>query len=50
MMEMTTFYAALKIMGMGMMGIFLFMLLFSAIIYILRKAFPPKKETPADNT
>ena len=40
----TTFYAALKIMGFGMAGIFVFMLLFGIIIFALRKFFPFKKE------
>lgn len=48
-METTTFLAALKVMGMGMAGIFIFMLLFAAILYILRKAFPFKETTPTDN-
>ena len=38
----TTFYAALKIMGIGMTGIFVFMLLFGIIILALRKTFPIK--------
>ena len=41
-MEMTTFYAALKIMSIGMAGIFIFMLLFGVIIYVLHKTFPAK--------
>ena len=40
----TTFYAALKIMGIGMAGIFVFMLLFGIIIFSLRKFFPAKDE------
>ena len=40
----TTFYDALKIMGIGMAGIFVFMLLFGIIIFTLRKFFPVKKE------
>ena len=44
-MEITdTFYDSLKIMGIGMAGIFVFMLLFGIIIYLLRKTFP--FETP----
>ncbi|MDR0742960.1 MAG: hypothetical protein LBF05_01185 [Tannerella sp.] len=43
-METTTFYAALKIMGAGMAGIFIFMLLFGIIIYGLQKVFPFKEE------
>ena len=49
MMEITsTFYAALKIMGIGMGGIILFMLLFGIIIRLLHKAFPAKEESKAD--
>jgi hypothetical protein len=44
-MEMTTFYAALKVMGFGMAGIFIFMLLFGIIIYTLQRIFPYKEET-----
>ena len=40
----TTFYTALKIMGIGMAGIFVFMLLFGLIIFSLRKFFPVKDE------
>ena len=40
----TTFYAAIKIMGIGMAGIFVFMLLFGIIIFSLRKFFPFKDE------
>jgi hypothetical protein len=47
-MEMTTFYAALKIMGIGMTGIFVFMLLFGIIIYVLHKAFPAKEKPLTD--
>ncbi len=47
-MEMTTFYAALKVMGIGMAGIFIFMLLFGAIIYALHKTFPVKNEPQTD--
>ena len=44
-METTTiFYDALKIMGIGMAGIFVFMLLFGIIIFSLRKFFPFKDE------
>jgi len=43
-METTTFWAALKIMGIGMTGIFVFMLLFGVIIFGLHKAFPHKEE------
>ena len=39
-----TFYSALKIMGIGMAGIFVFMLLFGIIILALRKFFPAKDE------
>ncbi|MDR2040509.1 MAG: hypothetical protein LBQ60_21545 [Bacteroidales bacterium] len=39
-----TFFAALKIMGVGMAGIFIFMLLFWVIIKALHKIFPGKKE------
>ena len=43
-MEITdTFYDSLKIMGIGMTGIFVFMLFFGMIIYLLRKAFPFKE-------
>ena len=41
----TTFQAALKIMGIGMAGIFVFMLLFGMIILALRKTFPAKDES-----
>ena len=44
----TTFYAALKIMGLGMGGIILFMVLFGMIIHLLHKAFPVKEEPKAD--
>jgi hypothetical protein len=40
----TTFYDSIKIMGMGMAGIFIFMLLFGIIIFALRKFFPFKNE------
>lgn len=49
-MDMTTFHAALKIMGLGMTGIFVFMLLFGIIVYGLRKLFPYKEEPKADET
>ena len=39
-----TFFAALKITGVGMMGIFIFMLMFWAIITLLHKKFPGKQE------
>ena len=38
------FIASLKIMGLGMAGIFIFMLLFWGIIQILHKKFPGKIE------
>jgi hypothetical protein len=47
-METTTFYAALKIMGFGMAGIFIFMLLFGLIIYALQKIFPFKEKAPTN--
>ena len=44
-MEITkTFYDSIKIMGIGMAGIFIFMLLFGIIIFALRKFFPFKDE------
>ena len=50
-METTaTFYAALKIMGIGMTGIFVFMLLFGIVIYGLHRAFPFKEEPKTDDT
>ena len=50
-MEMTsTFYATLKIMVIGMGGIFIFMLLFGIIILVLRKYFPLKNELKNDET
>ena len=45
-METTTFYDTLKIMGIGMAGIFVFMLLFGIIIYLLRRVFPFKENPP----
>lgn len=39
-----TFYDALMIMGLGMAGIFVFMLLFWGIITALHRMFPVKKE------
>lgn len=47
-METTTFFAALKIMGIGMTGIFIFMLLFGVIIFALHKIFPFKTESETD--
>ena len=45
MMEITTtFYDALKIMGIGMTGIFVFMLSFGIIILALQKAFSVEDE------
>ena len=44
-METTSFLAALKIMGIGMTGIFVFMLLFGVIIFALHKVFPFKEES-----
>jgi hypothetical protein len=32
--------SSLKIMGLGMLGIFIFMLLFGIVIYALHKIFP----------
>ena len=51
-MEITkTFYDSLIIMGIGMAGIFVFMLLFGIIIIALRKFFPFKNEPdPTENT
>ena len=47
----TTFYDSLKIMGIGMAGIFVFMLLFGLIILALRKFFPFRNEPEVgDNT
>ncbi|HNR28284.1 MAG TPA: hypothetical protein PKY83_05545 [Bacteroidales bacterium] len=37
---MNTFVSSLKIMGLGMLGIFVFMLLFGVVIYALHKIFP----------
>ena len=45
-MDIDTFYYALKITGLGMSGIFLFMLLFWGIIVLLHKLFPAKPEAP----
>lgn len=39
-----TFIASLEIMGIGMAGIFIFMLLFWLIITILHRAFPGTRE------
>jgi hypothetical protein len=39
-----TFYISLKIMALGMGGIFIFMLLFWLIIVLLQKFFPGKSE------
>jgi hypothetical protein len=39
-----TFIITLKIMGIGMAGIFVFMLLFWIIITALHKRFPGKRE------
>lgn len=47
-MDTTTFFAALKIMGIGMTGIFVFMLLFGGIIFALHKIFPFKEEPEAE--
>jgi hypothetical protein len=41
-MEITTFQAALKILGLGMTGILVFMLMFGLIIICLKKLFPVK--------
>ena len=38
-----TFFAALKITGVGMIGIFIFMALFWVIIIALHKKFPGEK-------
>jgi Oxaloacetate decarboxylase, gamma chain. len=49
-MEITdTFYDSLKIMGIGMTGIFVFMLFFGIIIYLLRKSFPFKEKPKTDD-
>ncbi|MDD2290211.1 MAG: hypothetical protein PHT64_01090 [Bacteroidales bacterium] len=41
---MDTFISSLKIMGLGMLGIFIFMLLFGVVIYALHKIFPGTTE------
>ena len=38
------FYTSLKIMGIGMLGIFIFMLIFYLVIVGLDKLFPDKKK------
>ena len=45
-MEITdTFFAALKITGVGMIGIFIFMSIFWGIITALHKKFPGEEHT-----
>ena len=43
--DMKTLAQALEITGIGMLGIFLFMLLFWGIIVLLHKLFPVEPET-----
>jgi len=50
-MEITdTFYAALEIMGIGMVGIFVFMLFFGIVIHLLRKIFPFREEPQTEES
>lgn len=41
---MTNFMEALKVMGLGMLGIFTVTVVLIIIMYVLTKAFPPKKD------
>lgn len=43
-MNLDTFYEGLKIMGFGMVGIFLVLLLIFASIKVLLKVFPAKSD------
>lgn len=41
-MNMSVFYESLKVMGLGMVGIFVVISIFYATIVLLGKAFPEK--------
>lgn len=43
-MNLDTFYQSLSIMGAGMAGIFVVICVFYALIVLLGKAFPEKKQ------
>ena len=46
-MELTNFYKALDATAVGMIGIFLFMLIFYIVIVLLDRLFPHKPEDGA---
>lgn len=43
-MDLTNFYSALEIMGLGMAGIFAVVLILIGVLWVLKKAFPDKRE------
>ncbi len=47
-MELTNFYKALDATAVGMIGIFLFMLIFYFVIVLLGRFFPHKPEDGAE--
>ncbi|MDP2808228.1 MAG: OadG-related small transporter subunit [bacterium] len=47
-MDWTNFNASLKLMAMGMAGIFAFILIFYALVLALIKIFPEKQQSKND--
>lgn len=48
-MDWTNFNASLKLMAMGMAGIFAFILIFYGLVMVLIKIFPEKQQTDNNN-
>jgi hypothetical protein len=49
MTNIDTFLKSLEILGLGMLGIFVFMLLFWVVIVALQKIFPAEKSAEENN-